>query len=297
MICLSPKDKIGIASPAGFINSQEEIQPALEYLRSLGLEPIIGKHVFDKYYYMGGTDKDRAADLNHFYADTEIKAIFTTAGGYGSQRVLPFLDYDLIRHHPKPIFGLSDNTSLQNGVYAQTQCPQITGFSLKYDFKSGKFSEFTKKSLEAVFSGEKQKIQSGKMLNHGSAEGILIGGCLSTFRNLFGTKYMPDLSGKILLLEDVGEKSYKIGVMLTQLAQQKDFDKISGIIFGRFKNCEPSEAQDGTTEEALEEFAKHFAPHIPIITDFDYGHIPDRYVLPLGEKVRLKAEESLLEYI
>ena len=297
MIKLNPKDKVGIASPAGFINSLDDIAPSLAYLRSLGLEPVIGNHVLDKYFYMAGTDADRAADLNGFFADDSIKAIFTTAGGCGSQRVLPFLDYDLIRKHPKPIFGLSDNTSLQNGIYAQTGCSCATGFSLKYDFKNGHFSDFTKASLEAVFKGKNQKIQNGKTLSSGTAEGILIGGCLSTFRNLCGTPFMPDLSGKILLLEDVGEKSYKIGVMLTQLLQQTDFEKVAGIIFGQFTNCNPSEPQDGTVEEMLQEFPQLLSKQIPMISDFAYGHIPNRYVLPLGEKVCLNANTCLLEYI
>lgn len=297
MIKLNPKDKVGIASPAGFINSLDDIAPALAYLRSLGLESVIGNHVLDKYFYMGGTDADRAADLNAFFADDSIKAIFTTAGGAGAQRILPFLDYDLIKKHPKPIFGLSDNTSLQNGIYAQTGCPSVTGFSLKYDFKNGHFSDFTKASLEAVFKGEKQKIQSGKTLSSGTAEGILIGSCLSTFRNLCGTPFMPELKDKILLLEDVGEKSYKIGVMLSQLLQQKDFENLRGIIFGQFTNCAPFEEQDGTVEEMLQEFPSLLKKQIPIITDFQFGHIPDRYVLPLGEKVCLNADNCLLEYI
>ena len=297
MIQLHPKDKVGIASPAGFIDSLDEIAPALEYLKSLGLEPVIGNHVLDKYFYMGGKDVDRAADLNGFFADDEIKAIFTTAGGCGSQRVLPFLDYDLIRKNPKPIFGLSDNTSLQNGIYAQTQCSSVTGFSLKYDFKNGHFSDFTKKSLEAVLSGEKQKLKNGKTLISGKADGILVGGCLSTFRNLLGTVYMPDLNGKILLLEDVGEKSYKIGVMLTQLLQQKEFENVAGIVFGQFTNCNPFDAQDGTVEDILQELPLLLSKQIPIITDFAYGHIPDRYVLPLGEKVHFDADACSLEYI
>lgn len=297
MIKLNPKDKVGIASPAGFINSLDEIAPALEYLQSLGLEPIIGKHVLDKFFYMGGTDANRAADLNGFFADDEIKAIFTTAGGCGSQRILPFLDYDLIRKNPKPIFGLSDNTSLQNGIYAQTQCPAVTGFSLKYDFKNGHFSDFTKKSLEAVLHGKKQIIYSGKTLISGVAEGELVGGCLSTFRNLLGTSYAPDLNGKILLLEDVGEKSYKIDVMLTQILQQKEFENLAGIVFGQFSDCFPFEPQDGTVEDFLQEFPHLLRKPIPIIFDFAYGHIPDRYVLPIGKTVRLDADKCLLKYV
>lgn len=297
MIKLNPQDKVGIASPAGFINSLDEIASALAYLRSLGLEPVIGRHVLDKHFYMAGSDADRAADINGFFKNDEIKAIFTTAGGCGSQRILPYLDYNLIKKHPKPIFGLSDNTSLQNGIFAQTQSPSVTGFSLKYDFKDGHFSGFTQKSLEAVLSGVKQKIQNGQTLVSGKSEGVLIGGCLSTFRNLFGTPYMPDLSGKILLLEDVGEKSYKIGVMLTQLLQQKGFENVAGIIFGQFTNCAPADAQDGTVEDMLQELPQLLNKQIPIIYDFAYGHIPNRYVLPLGQKVRLNAKDCLLEYI
>lgn len=297
MLPLKKGDKVGIVSSAGFINSIDDIQLSLDYLKSLGFKPVLGKHLLDKYFYMGGTDIDRAADINGFFADDEIKAIFTTAGGCGALRTLPFLNYDLIARHPKPIFGLSDNTSLQNGIYAQTKCPSVTGFSLKYDFRNGCFSEFTKKSLEAVFSGHKQKIQSGEPLNFGQGEGILIGSCLSTFRNLFGTVYMPDLDGKILLLEDRAERTHKIAVMLTQLAMQKNFDKLAGIIFGQFCECDPFEAQDGTTDDAIYEFAKKFAHKIPIIKNFQFGHVPDRYVLPIGEKVRINADTCTLEYL
>lgn len=294
MFQLKKGDKVGIASPAGFLNGIKDIAPAIKYLENLGLKPILGKHALDKYFYMAGKDVDRAADLNAFFADPNIKAIFTTAGGCGSQRVLPYLDFAMIKKNAKPVFGLSDNTTLQNALLAKAQCPSFTGFSLKYDFKSGALSAFTEKSLLEVFSGKKQKIVSGETLAAGQAQGILIGGCFSTFRNLFGTVYMPSLKNKILLLEDVGEKTHKIGVMLTQLSQQKDFDKLSGIIFGKFVNCEPFEAQDGSTDDALKEFAQNLK--IPVLKNFQYGHIADRFVLPLGKKVKLDAKACLLEY-
>ena len=85
--------------------------------------------------------------------------------------------------------------------------------------------------------------------------------------------------------------------MLTQLSQQKDFDKLAGIIFGKFVNCEPFEAQDGSVDEALQEFAQNFASQIPVIKNFDYGHVPNRYVLPLGQKVQIDALSCLLEYL
>lgn len=297
MLPLKKGDKVGIVSSAGFINSLEDIQLALDFLQSQGLMPVLGKHVLNQYLYMAGTDEERAQDINDFFADNDIKAIFTTAGGCGSQRVLPLLNYELIKHHPKPIFGLSDNTSLQNGVYAQTKCPSVTGFSLKYDFRSGKIFPLTKMSLLKVLNAEKQIIRSGETLRKGVAEGIFIGGCFSSFRTLFGTKYMPSLAGKILLLEDVSEKSYKISLMLTQLCQQKDFDKIAGFVFGNFNACDPFDPKDGTVDDFLDEFVSLLPPHIPVIKNFEYGHIPDRYVLPIGEKVRMDANACTLEYL
>lgn len=297
MFHLKKGDKVGIASPAGFLTSPKDIELAVKYLTAHGFVPVIGKHVFDKYFYMAGKDEARASDVNRFFADPEVKAIFTTAGGCGSQRILPYLDYQLIKKNKKPLFGLSDNTSLQNALLAKAGCPSVTGFSLKYDFKSGNISAFTEASLLQVWAGKKQKIKSGETLNPGRAQGELIGGCLSTFRNLCGTPYFPALKGKILLIEDVGERTHKIGVMLTQLSQQKDFDKLAGIIFGKFVNCEPFEAQDGSVDEALQEFAQNFAAQIPVIKNFDYGHVPNRYVLPLGQKVQIDALSCLLEYL
>ena len=116
---LNPGDKVGIISPSSFLRSREAVELGLDYLRSLGLEPILGNHVYDTFRYMAGTPENRVTDLHRFYADPEIKAVFCTAGGTGSQYMLPLIDYELIRRNPKPLFGFSDNTALQLGLYAK----------------------------------------------------------------------------------------------------------------------------------------------------------------------------------
>lgn len=297
MFTLKAGDKVGIASPAGLLNGPEEVKLPLDYLESLGFECVLGEHVFDKNYYMAGTDKNRAADLHDFFQNPEIKAIFTTAGGCGSQRLLPLLDYDLIKNNPKPIFGLSDNTALQLGVYTKSAVPSVTGFSLKYDFKNGHIDEQVEQSLKAVIYGEKQSISSGETLVSGDAEGILVGGCLSLIRSLCGTPYFPDLQDKILLLEDVGEKTYKLDLMLTQLRQQPNFDKIKGIVFGFFAGCAEADEGDGSVDDVLDNFASALPKKIPVIKNFLYGHIPSRYVLPVGTEVRIDADKCVLEYL
>ncbi len=297
MFTLKAGDKIGIVSPAGHLNSPEDIKLPLDYLEALGFECILGKHVFDRNYYMAGTDADRAADLHDFFKNPEIKAIFTTAGGCGSQRLLPLLDYNLIKNNPKPLFGLSDNTALQLGIYSQSGIASVTGFSLKYDFKNGHIDPLVEQSLTAVINGKKQSVNSGVSLLPGTGEGILIGGCLSLVRSLCGTPYFPNLENKILLLEDVGEKTYKLDLMLTQLRQQPGFDKIKGIIFGTFAGCEEADEGDGSVDDVLSGFVSELPKPIPVIKNFAYGHIPSRYVLPVGTNVRINADKCLLEYL
>lgn len=297
MFPLKAGDKVGIISPAGHLNSPEEIKLPLDYLTSLGFECVLGKHVFDQNYYMAGTDEDRAADLMNCFKNPEIKAIFTTAGGCGSQRLLPLLDYKLIKNNPKPLFGLSDNTALQLALYTQSSLPSVTGFSLKYDFKSGHINPLVEESLKAVISGKKQSVSAGKTLCGGTSEGILIGGCLSLIRSLCGTSYFPNLTDKILLIEDVGEKTYRIDSMLTQLRQQPNFNQIKGIVFGDFTNCNEADEKDGTIDEILDNFIANLPHSIPVIKNFPYGHIPQRYLLPIGTKVKLDADKCRLEYL
>lgn len=296
MNALKIGDKIGIASPAGFINSPEEVRLPLEYLSSLGFECVLGKNVYNQNRFMAGTDEERAQDIMDFFKNPDIKAIFTTAGGCGSQRILPLLDYEIIKQNPKPIIGLSDNTALQLGIWQQTKNLSVTGFSLKYDFKNGKIDPLVAQSLNSVLSGQKQTITSGDCVISGKTSGIVLGGCLSLIRSLAGTPYFPDLHDSILLIEDVGEKTYKLDLMLTQLRQQPNFSKVKGIIFGTFAGCEPADKKDGTLDEVINDFCAKIH-RIPVIKNFAYGHIPSRYVLPIGGSAELDASACRLEYV
>lgn len=296
MFSLKAGDKVGIASPAGHIPGFESIKLALDYIESLGLRYVIGANAYNVSRYMAGTDEERAEDLMSFFKDPEIKAVFTTAGGCGSQRLLDLLDYEIIKQNPKPVIGLSDNTALQLGLWTQTGNMNITGFSLKYDFKNGHIDGLVDASLQKVLSGTGQNIVSGQTQTAGTAEGILVGGCLSLIRSLAGTPYFPDLKDTILLIEDVGEKTYKLDLMLTQLRQQPGFSKIKGIVFGTFACCEEADPGDGSVNDVIDDFCCRIH-RIPVIKNFAYGHIPSRYVLPTGVKVRLNADQCRLEYL
>ena len=290
-----PGSKVGIVSPSKPV-TPENISRGLAYLRSLGYEPVLGRHVFDRYRYMAGTPQDRSEDLMTFYRNPEIKAIFSTAGGDGSQMVAPFLDYKIIKENPKPLIGFSDTTAIQNAIIAQTGTPQLSGFLLSYDFTDGENpAPEIDISLKTLLAGKKLKATGGQTVIGGQAEGILLGGCLSLFRSLCGTPYFPSLKNAILLIEDVEEKTYKLDLMLEQLRQNPAFSDIKGIIFGDFDNCEIRKPEDGDTDEIINYFTREI--NIPIIRRFPYGHQKSRYVLPLGSPIRINADKCTLEQL
>ena len=195
MFKLNPGDKIGIITPSNFLDFQTPLDPelkkslaknrginpkdaaqlAIEYLRSLGLQVVIGAHVYDKFRHMGGTPQNRAEDLNNFIRDKEIKAIFCSTGGAGAQYMLPYIDYETLRHNPKPIFGISDASTLQIAMQSLSNNPGYNGFSLAYDFRYGKIRPQAAIDLPDIFSGNYHSIQGGETVHSGIAEGILVG--------------------------------------------------------------------------------------------------------------------------
>ena len=202
--------KAALIAPAGKIINPDTVELGRAYLESLGYQIIPGKHLFAADRYMAGTDAERAADVMDAYRDPEIKIIFTTAGAAGSQRILPLLDYKTIAANPKPLVGLSDITALQLAVWQKAGVGSLTGFTMSLDFRDGHINGILDENLQNILSSKKLSAQGGETVIGGNAEGVLVGGCLSLVRNPCGTEYYPDLSGKILVLEDVGERVHKI---------------------------------------------------------------------------------------
>lgn len=293
MTLLRAGDKIALAAPSGFI-APESIKTGALWLEKQGFELEFMPHVFARCHYAAGTDFERADDVNEAFARSDIKAIFCVRGGAGSSKILPYLDYALIKKNRKPVFGLSDSTALQNALFACSGNVSYTGFLPIFDFKNGSLDEKINQSLNMVFAGREQKASGGKCLNSGSAQGIMVGGCLSVLNYLCGTPYFPSLQGKILLIEDVGEKTYRIDLMLNQLKSQKDFSGLKGIVFGQFLNCVEADEGDGSVAEIIADFAQDL--DIPVITEFPYGHVASRYVLPIGKKVCLDADTVTVTY-
>lgn len=289
---LKPGDKVAVIAPSSCIEKESE-NKGVAFLQQKGFVPVRSKHLYMDDRYKTSVKRNIAAELNSFYLDSEIKALFCVRGGAGALRILDFLDFDVVKNNPKPVFGLSDSTALQNALWHKAGVVSHSGFLLNYDFKNGSLDKRIEDCLDDIFSGTSYTVQSGKTIIPGKTKGRMVGGNLSVFVQLCGTKYFPDLAGKILFLEDCNEKTYKLDLMLSTVKMQPGFNQIAGIVLGQFTGSAMSDDYDGTIEQILEEFLQDVT--VPVISDFAYGHIPSRFILPVGGMAELDADKALLK--
>lgn len=294
MFKLKKGDKVAIVAPSGQIGGKEPIEKALAYLQSLGLEPIFGQHLFKQNRYMAGSDTDRAADINAAFANPEIKTIFCARAAAGATRILPLIDYNTARQNPKPLIGFCDNAALMTALWQKSGITSLNGFLLAYDFKNGAPTDLVKTQFESWLSGKAPLFKSGTCVQAGTARGTLLPINLSVLMRLAGTPYFPDLRDTILVLEDVHERVHKIDLMLQQLKQQPHFNAISGLLFGDWTDC-AGDAEDGAVDDCLDDFLQDI--HVPVIKNFNFGHTPERFVLPLGAKVQINAAQTELQIL
>lgn len=289
MSWLKKGDTVGLIAPSSSLGD-DDLKPTLEMFAQMGLWVVEATNIKSRFRYMAGSDQKRAEAINQMVKNPTIKALFCMRGGAGASRILDMIDFRTLHDNPKLIIGLSDATALQNAALTMSGNPALTGFLPLYDTHDGKINEVMRNELFNALFEDKHEIISGVCLREGQAQGEIVGGCLSVFNLLCGTKYFPDLTGKILLLEDVGEKTYKIDLMLNQLKQQPNFDKLNGVILGQFSDCIIKDKTDGTVADCINDFIR--TVDIPVINEFAYGHIPQRHILPLGVAVKMIAEKN-----
>lgn len=298
---LKSGDAVGIISPAGATFRSEDLDIVMDAVLGLGLVPRPAPHVLARYGYLAGRDRDRAADVNQFFADDSIAALLPIRGDWGSARILPYLDYELIRQNPKVIVGFSDLTALLLGITAQTG---LVTFHGPNGFTSWK-SEQTEAFRQVLFAGQAMTFENSlasedsdrlmqtrfrvNTITPGRAQGRLYGGNLSVLAGIVGSPYIPDLTGAILFLEDVGESIYRVDRMLTQLKLAGLFDQLAGFVFGQCTNCGPTNGYGALTlEEVLQD---HIAPlGIPAWSNAAIGHVEPILTLPLGIEASIDAD-------
>ena len=280
---------VAVLSPAS-TPQPERVERGLQALRALGFAPLASEYILARGpLFFAGTPQMRLNDLHHAFADDEVRAIFSTRGGYGSNFLLDGLDLDLIAESAKPFMGYSDLTALQLWLLDQIQLPAFHGPMLSADFAREDGVHLP--SLRAALAGQPYSLgaeEGLRTLHPGRARGTLYGGCLSILVSLLGTAYEPQTEGKLLFLEDTGAKPYQIDRMLWQLRQAGKLEGVRGIVFGEMLDCVSPGAAPELLEEVILRAFEDFTG--PIAIGLRSGHVSRQNVtLTLGVEAELRA--------
>lgn len=293
-----PGDVAAIVSPAGSVVSDDDINEAVEGVRRLGLIPKLGKNLGARWGYLGGRDTQRLQDLHEAFEDPDVKVVFPIRGGYGTSRLLPMIDFDLIRRNPKAFVGFSDNTSLVLSMNQFSGLVTFYGPNALFDW-----TPYTQENLRRVimnsnpagifpFPDSQPEIDllPPFPIVKGKATGQLIGGNLSLLIQTLGTEWEIDTRGKILFFEDVNESPYRIDRMLTHLWLARKLQVAAGFAIGQI-----TESKSSDTLDVKEVLRDRFEPlGKPCYVGFSTGHISNILTLPLGVDVELDSNRGIL---
>jgi len=294
---LKKGDTVGLIVPGGYI-SEDGLKESIENLEKLELKAYYTDNILARSGYLGGSDKQRSDDVNHMFKNDKVDGIMCARGGYGCDRILPMLDYGVIKANPKVLVGYSDITALHNAIFAKTGLVTFHG-----PVGTSTFNEFTINNFVNVIMEPKNKYvlkhsddykKGGDYevyaIREGKAKGRLVGGNLSLVVTLPCTPYDVDFKGKILYLEEVDEKPYRVDRMLTELLLAGKLQEVAGIALGVFRKCDQKVgSQKGERTFSLKEvlFDRLYDLGVPVIYGLSFGHIENKYTLPFGINAEL----------
>jgi muramoyltetrapeptide carboxypeptidase len=306
---IRPGDTIGLIEPATGSDEPFDITLVEEAVVAMGLKSKRGQHILDRYGYLGGQDKDRAADVTAMYADKDVRAILCVRGGWGCARLLPFVDWDVVRANPKLLIGYSDITALHMAIAAKGGAYTLHGPNGSSAWGESSLDSFKAITFDGAMPVYKNPVASDdrlvqrkwriQKLTGGKAQGRLLGGNLTVLTALAGTQYLPSFDGAILFLEDVDEAEYRIDRMLTQLGQAGVLSKLAGVVFGQCTSCsdpDGSGAGGGFTLNML--LQQHLGSlGVPAFQGAWFGHIADQHSLPVGALAEIDADAGTLRLL
>ncbi len=311
---LKPGDEVRIIAPARSlaIITPESRAIADQRLSDLGLNVSFGKHVDESDTFLSCSIASRVEDLHAAFKDQNIKAIFTVIGGFNSNQLLKYIDWDLIKNNPKIFCGFSDITALNNAIFAKTGLvtysgPHYSSFGQKLYFDYT--LDYCKKCLfsddsytltpadywsdDAWYKDQDNRIQipnpGWQVIHQGEAEGTIVGANLCTLNLLQGTEYFPSLANSILFIEDDGSSSpVDIDRNLQSLIHLPDFLGVKGVVIGRFQK------ETDMTPEKLEFIisTKKELDSIPVVAGVDFGHTSPMITFPIGGTAKMSLLHS-----
>lgn len=280
---LKKGDKIGIVACARKI-SREEMAPAIEILKSWGLEVVLGKNVFNADNQFSGTDAERSDDLQTMLDTASVKAIISARGGYGTMRIIDKINFENFKKSPKWLVGYSDITVLHSHIH--TLGIETIHATMPINFN--KDADALETLRKALF-GEKisYEIDSHSLNRKGVAEGELVGGNLSLLYALTGSASDIDTSGKILFIEDLDEYLYHIDRMMMNLKRSGKLSRLAGLVVGGMTDMKDNAIPFGkTAEEIILDAVKEY--NYPVCFRFPAGHVDKNFALYLGRTVKLE---------
>jgi muramoyltetrapeptide carboxypeptidase len=297
-------DAIGVVAPAGPLD-RERINRALVRLRQRGFRTKTYGDIYRSRGYLAGDDATRAAELMAAFSDPETAAVWCARGGYGVARLLDRIDFDGIRHQPKVFIGFSDITALHLAIHKRTGLVTFQGPNLQDGFgKADDMLAANETALwRAVWAEEQSNPPSGYKLDNigiesstmrtiraGRATGQLTGGNLAVLAGLMGTPFEIETTGRILFLEDVGERLYRVDRYLAQLWLGGKLQAASGVLIGSFSyDEEPSEPPE-TVAELFDDYFSRL--NVPVLAGFPAGHRRKNLTLPMGAVVEIDAGDK-----
>lgn len=298
-----PPCTVGIIAPASAPRTPESLEAGLKSLVSAGFTPVFKRSTFEALGYLAGTDQDRLDELNSFLRSDEVNSLFCVRGGYGTLRLLDEVDYAAARNHPKTLVGYSDITALQLALYKHAGWVSISGPMVAVEWPDpieSNCAQFLSLLSGQLAAGALDAPEySLQVLRTGTVQGTLLGGNLSIIAKMCGSKHLPDFSGAILFLEEIGESPYRIDGLLAQLKLSGLLNKLGGIVLGGFTEADPSPGRPTLSMDAI--FEHYFGDlGIPVASGLRYGHFPSKIAVPIGVEARLTcsalgAELILLE--
>ena len=288
---------IGIITPGSAL-SRSAFEKTLANLEEQGFKIKYTPNVRVRTDFLSGTDEQRVEDIHQMFADDSIDAVFCARGGYGSTRLLDLINYDIIRNNPKPFLGYSDITALHSAFYKHTGLVCFHG-----PVGASEWNDFSADYVtDVMIKGKKVKISAEEpvAIHEGSATGKLIGGNLSLLSSMVGTPHDPDYSGHILFIEEVGESTYRVDRMLTQLLSAGKLKNVAGIALGYFTDCDtnPDSPYYEYSVGLREVFVDRLGDlGVPVVFGFPFGHEPHNATLPIGVEAALDAEKGQIKLL
>ena len=292
---LKKGDTIGVIAPSNYIEKDdlEYINASIALMEASGFKVKFGKYVFEDTLGYGTSPEKRATDINWAFKDDEVKAIMCVKGGEDSNTTLDYIDYEMIKKHPKIICGFSDNTSILNAIHEKTGLVTYHGPTFKSltSWETGyAYKQFIKTFVEdtgSLIMGEPEDEYT--TIQVGQATGELVGGNLSLFTKLVCGKYAVNVQDKILFLEELGFEAAPemVNSNIYYLKQNGVFDRIAGLWIGNYEH--PSKVSiEKIIKNAIGDEYK-----FPIIKSDNFGHIDKKIIIPIGTKAEINTNEKI----